>query len=181
MKKILILVTALLLPITSHAMNDEYPSWCEGLDPKWIESIPTEAVRVKRDYERNFVSNGWEYFIGPSFYFAISMIESFCKSDAVSTSNAKGCMQMKDGALADTGMEGDLFDVSFNIDASAKYFDVLGKQFEYHMGRAPIIDELALAYIMGAKGAAEYIKSGKSVFDHFYVRKLNCVWEQTSF
>ena len=96
---------------------------------------------------------------------AFVVIESVGDPRARSGSGAEGLMQLKRGAAKDVGVKNRL-DPRENVFGGARYLSVLKKQ-----GRVSL-QERALAYHDGGKGASRFLASGKEPREHFYVPRI---------
>lgn len=160
MKQVL-LITIFLSLYTS-------PVFAGELSEGWKRSVPAAIERCDQ-YDRQFLSAGWDTFQSPTFLKAIAIVESLCKPDAVSSANAQGLMQLKKVAQKDTGIEGDLKDPHVSIRVGAAYFAMLKDRYDYGF-----MEELAVAYNQGPTGGRKIVEQDR-VFDHAYVKKLSYV------
>lgn len=142
-----LLVLFFLLPYSVFANEEER------------EFRPHEAVKLNARYGHLFAAAEFEFghaiqFSG-SYFLAVAMVESDGKEDAVSESNARCLMQLKDSALRDNAeyfpgrhFGDDIHDPRTCIMHAAAYFYQLANRYN-HVGTC----ELLVAYRHGIKKA----------------------------
>jgi len=162
---------SLLIPTLSFAADKDMPEQCRAFDPKWVASIDTEISRIREENGWMFESVQWEVFIPASHLEAIAIVESFCRN-LTSSAGAKGCMQTKPMIMDELKMYGDLDDKYFSIQLAAHYLARLRDHYGYE-----IIEDYTVAYAEGPTGA----KKVKDTYDHFYNRKLRCVYAKVPY
>ncbi len=96
---------------------------------------------------------------------AFTVIESEGDPNAKSSSGARGLMQLKNAAAKDVGVKNP-FNPRENIFGGARYLSILKKQGHKN------VQDRALAYYNGAKGADRFLASGRNPREHFYVPQI---------
>ena len=102
------------------------------------------------------------------FVKAQMIVESGCRPDAVSSTDARGLFQVKEIACRDVGLEGNLYEPSFNASCALKYRKALCQRY----GNCTL-SALFVSYNKGPGG----IKSVRNAREHFYARKIDYVLE----
>lgn len=145
-----------------------FPSLAHG--STWYDSAPKVVQKVKSRYENKVKSvckqSKCSGEVDLKLVLSIISVESNGNPKALSKSNAKGLMQLKDISARDVGVKGNLFDSNVNILAGTQYLLSLRNRYGFSG-----IDEIALAYSKGPTGAKHYLKQNKAMY-HEYVQRV---------
>jgi len=134
------------------------------LSEDWKRSVREAAPVIEKEYGAFIEGLAWDNQLSASMIKAMLVAESLGDPKAISHHDAKGCMQLKDAAIADTGVKGDPFDCRTSIRMAVSYLVILRDVEGYDFPERRMV-----GYHDGRTGG----KRIKNVLDHKYVKKVH--------
>ncbi|HET8575166.1 MAG TPA: lytic transglycosylase domain-containing protein [Candidatus Paceibacterota bacterium] len=134
----------------------------------WKHSALQEIDLVQSKYGDLIQEEAQKNGLDPKFVTAIIVVESGGDPNALSNVGAQGLMQVMPVAKVDTGISGDLWNPTDNIEIGTAYLAQLKNRYGFTSPQA-----IAVAYNMGPNSAKNMSQS--AISNHGYAKKVSFV------